>query len=164
MILRHKTPRQRLNPQRPQTGWGVRQETTETQERGKSGGSSSPGASAPPAGRRRRGHADTREQAAPSGQQLSPDAARRLLDADLQPSGLRERRFLLLEPAGLWQTNTTAIQIPAPGPATPNASPATHRRLQTEEGFCCFQNILHARVKVVPPLTFHTFRGRFRAT
>lgn len=42
------------------------------------------------------------KDAAPAGQQLSPDAARQLLDADRQPSGLRERRFLLFKPAGLW--------------------------------------------------------------
>lgn len=42
------------------------------------------------------------EDAAPTGQQLSPDATRRLLDGDLQPSGLRERRSLLFKPAGLW--------------------------------------------------------------
>lgn len=39
------------------------------------------------------------------------------------------------------QTNTTAVQIPALGPALPNAPPAVNGGRQAEKTPCCFQNM-----------------------
>lgn len=69
-----------------------------------------------------------------------------------QPAGSSvpgQRTVLLFKPASLWrfvQTNMTAIQIPAPGPALPNAPPAVHGRRRAEKDFLLFSE--HASMPV----------------